>query len=177
MLKKLKKLFYFIVAKTFNSLIIRKEMCHWSKGVELKEKVNYLEKWLNENNLQNSGAHETLKPIIEVSELLQARKSNSDIKSLCEICNNLTIPQIQRILYMYTPIEVYEEKLSQTFIDQVMNSLKSTRSNETSSSQQILTFDPQKQFPVYVPYSPSSICLESIEIPVSFKLENILKKI
>lgn len=155
-------------------------MCHWSKGIELKTNISILKKWLNENKLHDSGSHETLEPLIQASQLLQARKSNSDIESVCDICTYLSISQIQRILYMYTPIEVYEEKLSPTFIDQVVNTLKAMRVvNETNTikSQQMLTLDEQKQFPIYIPFDPSSIRLETLEIPEAFNLKSLLIKI
>jgi myosin-5 len=158
-------------------LILRKEMCHWSKGIELRYNISYLEQWIRDSKLQDSGASETLEPVIQASQLLQARKSDSDIKSICDMCPKLTIAQIQRILFMYTPIEAYEEKLTRQFIDKVTNNLKEIRANETNASQQILILDTQKQYPVCIPFNPSNIGLETIELPEPLNVGGLLKKI
>ena len=171
-----KQLFYFIGANTFNNLILRKEMCHWSKGIELRYNISHLEQWIRDSKLQESGASETLEPIIQASQLLQARKSDSDIKSICDMCSKLTIAQIQRILFLYTPLEAYEEKLTRSFIDKVTDTLKELRKFEINSVQQVLILDTQKQFSIYIPFNPSNIALETIEIPDQLGL-GFLKKI
>ena len=78
---------------------------------------------------------------------------------------------------MYTPIEAYEEKLTRQFIDKVTNNLKELRANETNSAQQILILDTQKQFPVCIPFNPSNIGLETVELPEQLNLNGLLKKI
>lgn len=125
-----KQLFYFIGANTFNNLILRKEMCNWSKGINIRYNISQLEQWLRDSRLQDSGALETLETVIQASQLLQARKSESDIKSICEMCSKLTIAQVQRILFMYTPLESYEEKLNRTFINKVVETLRELRKFE-----------------------------------------------
>jgi myosin-5 len=171
-----KQLFYFIGASTFNNLMLRKELCHWSKGIELRYNISHLEQWLRDSKLVESGAVETLEPVIQASQLLQARKTDSDIKSICDMCPKLTIAQIQRILFLYTPLETYEEKLTRQFIDKVTNTLKELRKFETQQSQQVLILDTQKQFPVCIPFNPSNIGLETIELPDQLSL-GFLKKI
>ena len=136
-----------------------------------------MEQWIRDSKLQDSGASETLEPVIQASQLLQARQSDSDIKSICDMCPKLTIAQIQRILFMYTPIEAYEEKLTRQFIDKVTNNLKEIRANETNASQQILILDTQKQYPVCIPFNPSNIGLETIELPEPLNVGGLLKKI
>jgi myosin-5 len=172
-----KQIFYFIGANTFNNLILRKEMCHWSKGIELRYNISFLEQWIRDSKLQESGASETLEPVIQASQLLQARKSDSDIKSICDMCPKLTIAQIQRILFMYTPVEAYEEKLTRQFIDKVTNNLKELRATEDNSAQQILILDTQKQYPICIPFNPSNIGLETIELPEQLNMNGLLKKI
>lgn len=151
-------------------------MCHWSKGIELRYNTSHLEQWIRDSKLQESGAIETLEPVIQASQLLQARKTESDIKSICDMCPKLTIAQIQRILFLYTPIETYEEKLNRSFIDKVTNTLKELRKFESSNVQQNLIIDTQKQFPVCIPFNPSNIGLETIEVPEPLGL-TFLKKI
>jgi myosin-5 len=171
-----KQLFFFIGATTFNNLLLRKEMCNWSKGIELRFNISLLEQFIRDSRLQDSGACETLDPIIQTCQLLQSRKTDADIKSICEMCSKLTIAQIQRILFLYTPLESYEDKLTRTFIDKVTSHLKELRKMESNAEQQVLIIDTKKQFPISIPFNPSSIGLESIEIPDQLDL-GFLKKI
>jgi myosin-5 len=69
-------------------------MCHWSKGIEIRFNLSHLEQWIRDSKLQESGALQTLEPIIQASQLLQARKSEGDIKSICDMCSKLTIAQV-----------------------------------------------------------------------------------
>jgi myosin-5 len=156
--------------------MLRKELCHWSKGIELRFNISQLEQWLRDSRLQDSGAAETLEPVIQASQLLQARKTDSDIKSICDMCPKLTIAQIQRILFLYTPMETYEEKLTRQFIDKVTDNLKELRKFEQNSVQQVLILDTQKPFSVCIPFNPSNIGLETIELPEQLNL-GFLKKI
>ena len=171
-----RQLFYFIASNTFNNLILRKELCCWSKGLELKYHISSLEQWIRDSRLQESGALETLEPIVQASHLLQARKTDSDIKSICEMCSKLTIAQIQRILFSYTPVDIYEEKLTRPFIDKVTTHLKELRHAELSEAQLTLTLDTQRQPVVSIPFNPSSIGLETIELPEQLGI-SFLKKL
>lgn len=150
-------------------------MCNWAKGINIRYNISQLEQWLRDSKLQDSGAADTLETVIQASQLLQARKSESDIKSICEMCSKLTIAQVQRILFMYTPLESYEEKLNRTFINKVVEELRNLRKYELNETQQVLTLDTKKPFSVYIPFNPSSIRLESIEIPDQLDLD-FLKK-
>ena len=172
-----KQLFFYIGSNTFNNLILRKEMCHWSKGIEIRFNVSHLEQWIRDSKLQDSGALPTLEPIIQASQLLQARKTENDIKSICDMCSVLTIAQIQRILMLYTPIDEYEEKLSRSFIDKVVKELREIRQFEMESTQTTVVVDTQLTFPICIPFNPSNIGLETIVIPEQLNLSGILKKL
>jgi myosin-5 len=171
-----KQLYFFIGATTFNNLLLRKDMCNWSKGMELRFNTSLLEQFVRDSRLQDSGAVEALGPIIQTCQLLQSRKTDADIKSICEMCSKLTMAQIQRILFLYTPLDSYEEKLTRTFIDKVTSNLKELRKFESNAEQQVLIIDTKRQFPISIPFNPSSIGLESIEIPEQLDL-CFLKKI
>ena len=58
----------------------------------------------------------------------------------------------------------------------VTDTLKELRKFEPSNVQQNLIIDTQKQFPVCIPFNPSSIGLETIELPEPMGL-GFLKKI
>lgn len=56
--------------------------------------ISHLEQWLRDNKLQECGAAGSLEPIIQASQLLQARKTDSDVDSIVEMCSRLTTSQV-----------------------------------------------------------------------------------
>jgi myosin-5 len=62
---------------------------------------------------------EPLQPIIEASQLLQARKTEEDVEAVCNMCVQLRPQQIVKILNLYTPANDYEERLSPAFLKKV----------------------------------------------------------
>ena len=56
--------------------------------------MSHLEQWLRDNRLQDGGVQQTLEPIIQASQLLQARKTTDDVQSICEMCSRLTTSQV-----------------------------------------------------------------------------------
>ena len=63
--------------------------------------MSHLEQWLRDNNLQDTHAQGALDPIIEASQLLQARKTDADVDCICEMCSQLTPPQVN-ILQLFS---------------------------------------------------------------------------
>lgn len=49
---------------------------------------------MRDSKLQESGAGTALEQIIQASQLLQARKTEADVESVCDMCSKLTIPQV-----------------------------------------------------------------------------------
>ena len=45
---------------------------------------------------QDTGVMDTLQPIIQASQLLQARKTEEDVSRVCDMCDKLTTPQVSR---------------------------------------------------------------------------------
>ena len=72
-----KETFYFISAGSLNTLLLRKDMCHWSKGLQIRYNVAQLEQWARDAKVaktQDSDKEETLEalhPIIQAAVLLQ----------------------------------------------------------------------------------------------------------
>jgi len=60
--------------------------------------LSHLEQWLRDNNLQDTNVQHTLDPIIQASQLLQARKTDADVDCICEMCSQLTPPQVSTLL-------------------------------------------------------------------------------
>lgn len=48
-------------------------------------------------NFQDPKIIEMLAPIIQAAQLLQARKTDEDVASVCEMCHNMTAHQVKSI--------------------------------------------------------------------------------
>ncbi|KAK9952072.1 hypothetical protein ABG768_017931 [Culter alburnus] len=161
----IKQQFYLICCVTLNNLLLRKDMCSWSKGLQIRYNVCQLEEWLLDKDLQGSGARESLEPLIQAAQLLQIKKkSQDDAEAICTMCSALTTQQIVKILRLYTPVNEFEERVSISFIKSVQNLLKDRK----ESSQ--LLMDAKIIFSVTFPFNPSSVALETIQIPSSLNL-------
>uniref|UniRef100_A0A3P8U7W6 Myosin VAb n=1 Tax=Amphiprion percula TaxID=161767 RepID=A0A3P8U7W6_AMPPE len=160
-----KQQFYIICAVTLNHLLLRKEMCSWSKGLQIRYNVWQLEEWLTERELTDCGAKEALEPLIQAAQLLQIKKkTEADARAICTMSTALTTSQILKVLTLYTPVIEFEERVTTGFIETIKNFLKDRGESAT------LMMDTKKIFSVTVPFTPSSVALETIQIPASLKL-------
>ncbi|XP_061873873.1 unconventional myosin-Vb isoform X2 [Colius striatus] len=165
-----KQLFYMINAVTFNNLLLRKDVCSWSTGVQLRFNINQLEEWLRGKNLQQSGAAQTLEPLIQAAQLLQLKKKTSqDAEAICSLCTSLTTQQIVKLLNLYTPVNEFEERVTVAFIRDIQTHLQ----DRNEPPQLLLDF--KHIFPVLFPFNPSSITMDSIHLPASLNLEFLNK--
>ncbi|XP_062613392.1 unconventional myosin-Va-like isoform X4 [Saccostrea cucullata] len=162
-----RQLYYYIGSNALNNLLLRKDMCNWSKGMQIRYNLSHLEQWLRDNKLNESGAQSTLEPITQASQLLQARKSEADVDSICEMCSKLTTAQIVKILNLYTPVDEFEERVPISFIRKIQERLKSTKKEEDNT----LLIDTKYSFPVTFPFNPSSLTLDSIDVPEALHLD------
>ncbi|KAM4744942.1 unconventional myosin-Va isoform 4-T4 [Anableps anableps] len=160
-----KQLFYIIGAVTLNNLLLRKDMCSWSKGMQIRYNVSQLEEWLRDKGLMICGAKETLEPLIQAAQLLQVKKkTDEDAEAICSMCHALTTAQIVKVLNLYTPVNEFEERVSVAFIRTIQ-----TRLRDRCESPQLL-MDTKMIYPVTFPFNPSSLALETIQIPTSLNL-------
>ncbi|KAI4903112.1 hypothetical protein NFI96_015689, partial [Prochilodus magdalenae] len=160
-----KQQFYFICATTLNSLLLRKDMCSWSKGLQIRYNVSQLEEWLMDRGIQGSGVREMLEPLIQATKLLQVnKKSEEDAKAIATMCTALTAAQIVKILNLYTPVNEFEERVSVSCMKSVQVLLK-----DRQESPQLL-MDSKTVFPITFPFNPSPVALENIQIPTSLNL-------
>lgn len=160
-----KQQFYIIGAVTLNNLLLRKDMCSWSKGMQIRYNVSQLEEWLRDKNLMTCGAKETLEPLIQAAQLLQVKKkTDEDAEAICSMCNALSTAQIVKVLNLYTPVNAFEERVSVLFIRTIQ-----TRLRDRKESPQLL-MDTKLIYPVTFPFNPSSLALETIQIPGSLNL-------
>ena len=160
-----RQLYYFVCSNALNNLLLRKDMCNWSKGMQIRYNLSHLEQWLRDNKLQESGALSALEPITQASQLLQARKTEADVDSICEMCSQLTTPQIVKILNLYTPVDEFEERVPISFIRKIQQKLKGRQEADNT-----LLMDTKHSFPVTFPFNPSSIAMETIEVPQQLHL-------
>uniref|UniRef100_T1DK53 MYO5B variant protein n=1 Tax=Crotalus horridus TaxID=35024 RepID=T1DK53_CROHD len=162
----IKQLFYMINAVALNNLLLRKDVCSWSTGMQMRFNISQLEEWLRGKNLQASGAAKTLEPLIQAAQLLQLRKkSPEDGEAICSLCTSLSTQQIVKILNLYTPVNEFEERVTVTFIRNIQAQLQ-----ERNDPPQLL-LDFKFMFPVLFPFNPSSLTMDSIHIPASLNLE------
>lgn len=98
----------------------------------LRYNMSHLEQWGRDRRLET--ASEALQPIIQASQLLQARKTDEDVNSVCEMCNKLSANQIVKILNLYTPVDDYESRVPVSFIKKVQDKLKERGENNEQVS-------------------------------------------
>ncbi|XP_045315452.1 unconventional myosin-Vb isoform X1 [Leopardus geoffroyi] len=161
-----KQLFYMINAVTLNNLLLRKDVCSWSTGMQLRYNISQLEEWLRGRNLHQSGAVQTMEPLIQAAQLLQLKKKTpEDAEAICSLCTSLSTQQIVKILNLYTPLNEFEERVTVAFIRTIQAQLQ-----ERNDPQQLL-LDFKHMFPVLFPFNPSSLTMDSIHIPAYLNLE------
>jgi len=141
-------------------------------------------------------------PLTEAALLMQSRKSDADVDSICEICPSLTGAQILKLIKSYTSDDC-EDAISPTFIDKLSKKL-SEKSEAVSclswislrmqcddvetflsfflpSTQQCengtFTMDENHVRPLSVVFKYLDIKLEDIEIPDVLKLNGLVTKI
>ncbi|XP_059214173.1 unconventional myosin-Vb isoform X2 [Centropristis striata] len=165
-----RQLFHCINAITLNNLLLRKDVCSWSTGMQLRYNTSQLEEWLRGNNLYQSRAAATLEPVIQAAQLLQVKKKTTqDAEAICSLCTALTTQQIVKILNLYTPLNEFEERVTVSFIRNIQN-----RPLQRNDPPQLL-MDTKYTFPVLFPYTPSALSLETLHIPASLGLDFLVR--
>ncbi|KAK5870082.1 hypothetical protein PBY51_024743 [Eleginops maclovinus] len=162
------QLTYLISASALNTLLLRKDMCCWSRGMQIRYNVSLLEEWLRSKGLQAGGAVATLEPLIQAVQLLQAgKKSEADAKALVQTCTALSSQQIVKILTLYTPNSDLDERVTLNFIRTVQGLLKGSSDGQPPQ----LLMDVRRVFPVTFPFSPHpALHAEQLVIPDSLKI-------
>ncbi|CAB1352918.1 unnamed protein product [Coregonus sp. 'balchen'] len=161
-----RQLFYSINAITLNNLLLRKDVCSWSTGMQLRYNISQMEEWLRGKNLHQSGAVVNIEPVIQAAQLLQVKKKTSqDAEAICSLCTVLTMQQIVKILNLYTPLNEFEERVTVSFIRNIQNRLQ-----ERNDVPRLLV-DTKHTFPVLFPYTPSALSLETLHIPANLSLD------
>ncbi|CAG9573728.1 unnamed protein product [Danaus chrysippus] len=177
-----KQLFYFICAYSLNQLLLRKDLCCWAKGLQIRFNISHLENWIKEH-LAEYGQKSmedilsVLKPITQAVQLLQARKSMADVVSTVDMCADLSAMQVCKILNMYTPAEEYEVKVTREFIHEIQKLMQERAGPNANKEPQSLLMDTKMIYAVQFHFNPSSIRLEDVEVPEVLELDGLLTKI
>ncbi|XP_078276446.1 unconventional myosin-Vb isoform X2 [Rhinoraja longicauda] len=165
-----RQLFYVINAVTLNNLLLRKDVCSWSTGMQIRYNISQLEEWLRGKNLQQSGAVKTMEPLIQAAQLLQVKKKTTDdAAAICSMCKTLSTQQIVKILNLYTPVNEFEERVTVSFI----RSIQSCLQDRNESPQLLMDF--KHTFPVMFPFNPSALNLDTIHIPANLNLTFLIR--
>ncbi|XP_069551046.1 unconventional myosin-Va [Brachyistius frenatus] len=162
------QLTYLICASALNSLLLRKDMCCWNRGMQIRYNLSLLEEWLRSRGLQAGGTGATLEPLIQAVQLLQVgKKTEVDAQAIAQTCTALSSQQIVKILTLYTPHSDLDERVTLNFIRTVQGLLKS----QSNSQPPHLLMDVRRVFPVTFPHSPPPILsTEQLVIPDSLKI-------
>ncbi|XP_055077033.1 unconventional myosin-Vb [Periophthalmus magnuspinnatus] len=162
------QLTYLMCASAFNSLLLRKDMCSWSRGMQIRYNVSLLEEWLRSRELSAGGAVATLEPLIQAVQLLQmGKKTEGDAKSMVQTCTALSSQQIVKILTLYTPHSDLDERVTLNFIRTVQGLLK----NRSDSQAPQILMDVRQVFPVTFPCLPSpNLHADQLKIPDNLKI-------
>ncbi|WAR29019.1 MYO5A-like protein [Mya arenaria] len=99
---------------------------------------------------------EILEPIVQTSQLLQARKTDADVDSVCDMCSKLTVPQ---------------ERVPISFIRKIQQKLKERVNTDNS-----LLMDLKFSYSVTFPFTPSKIILETIEVPEQLHINKLVSR-
>lgn len=86
-----------------------------------------MEQWARDQKVHDdrSPVIDALAPIVQASQLLQARKSDEDVQKICDMCDSLKVSQLIKILNLYTPADEFEERVSPSFVRKIQNKLQS----------------------------------------------------
>lgn len=169
---------YWICALALNHLMFRKELCNFEKAIQIKHNVTEVQSWLSANGL--SAHRETLEPLVQASHLLQSKKDESNLDTLCgEMTSKLKPKQVMAILQHYAPTDGFEERrLSPDFLIKVSERLNArTRANGgTDADINTLIMMGTYLTPFNSePFVYSDFNLETLSLPTCLHLQAICK--
>eukprot|EP01135_Chromosphaera_perkinsii_P002023 Nk52_evm70s215 gene=Nk52_evmTU70s215 len=151
------QIIYFIGTTMLNNLMLRKDLCHWSKGIQIRYNLTLLADWVRDSNIKNIKLR--LESITEAAQLLQMDKTrNEDVELICETCKSLNALQIQKLLVMYTPGD-YEEKVPASVI-RAVGAMGADNADPST-----LMMETSKVFALKIPFSPTELRLNTISMP------------
>ena len=169
------QIFYFITSTTLNTQLVRKELCNWSKAMQIRYNTSQLEDWLRKEKLETNSITERLEPLVQVSQLLQVNKeSETDADEIVQLCTKLSAAQVCKLLALVTPVYDHEKRVSVQFTKMVQEKM-SGGNNMNSGS---LLLETNFMFGVNFAYVPSPLLLSDMAVdPVKLGLSNLAQLI
>ncbi|XP_075169246.1 dilute class unconventional myosin isoform X2 [Haematobia irritans] len=165
------QIMYFICAVAMNCLMLRGDVCMWETGMVIRYNLGHIEEWVRDKKMSND-VLTPLAPLNQVSQLLQSRKSENDVQSICDLSTNLNTAQVLKIMKSYK-LDDYESEITNKFIEKLtekLNERPMIKNNEFTMDQKLI-------YPFKVVFKYSDIKLEEIEIPKHLGLDDLLEKI
>ncbi|NWR88222.1 MYO5B protein, partial [Furnarius figulus] len=151
-----------VSSTTLNDLLLRKDMCSSSCGIQLRYKISQVQQWLRAEGLQQSGALEELEPLVQAAQLLQVKKvTEEDVQAICSLCTVLTPQQAVKILQAYPLAVGLEEHVSSRFISIVERQLQ----DQYGEGPGQLLVNTSHLFPVHLPFTASPLHLDELHVP------------
>lgn len=134
------QVFYYMSAVALNNLMLRSDLCTWRTGMKIRYNTGLLKSWAAEVGLP-VGVSAKLDVLLEVSGLLQLRKSDSDtdVKSIADMCQLLTSTQILKIIKLYRSDDA-EPPITAQFIEMLTIELASRAANDEVSNLNRITW-------------------------------------
>ncbi|KAF8384625.1 hum-2 [Pristionchus pacificus] len=159
-----------ICALALNHLMFRKELCNFEKAIQIKHNVTEVQSWLHSKGLGEHRAE--LEPLVQASHLLQSKKDEANIDTLCgEMTSKLKPRQVVAILQHYAPSDGFEERcLDADFLVKVQKKLNER--NEPDPDSLIMMGTYLKPFDSRA-FVYSEFQLESLALPSCLHLNQV----
>ncbi|XP_062553592.1 unconventional myosin-Va isoform X2 [Armigeres subalbatus] len=170
-----KQLMYYICAVAVNNLMLRGDLCMWKTGMKIRYNVGCLEGWV-EKTYMDREVIKPLDPLIQISRILQARKSEEDVSTLLELSTCLTTAQILKIIKSYTADDC-EQEIKPVFIEKLAKQLNESQERSSQNETDTYMMDEEIVSPLVVVYKYSEVNLKEIDIPQELNLEGLVTKI
>ncbi|KAM4706763.1 unconventional myosin-Vb-like [Discoglossus pictus] len=164
----LRHIMHVLSGVTLNHLLLHKDVCCWSRGVQIRYNICQVEEWLRGRGLHTAWMMKPLEPLVQASQLLQVKKqTEDDAQAVCSMCTELSSAQVVKILGLYTPLNDFEERVPPSFIRSVQGRLKGRTGSQTTSQ---FLVDVNAFLPARFPYTRSGVCLNKLCLPDNVNL-------
>ncbi|PAA94749.1 hypothetical protein BOX15_Mlig017227g1 [Macrostomum lignano] len=151
----------------FNQLMLRRELCHWSRGMQLRYCLSQLESALRE--LDVSAALTALEPLVQACQLLQANKQTAEDAVTIATTTNLLAPgQVKKLLEMYNSHDDFDQKVSADFIARVEARIRELHQQRQQQQRdpKALFIDVKQMQPIRLAFQRDATQLKSVPIPL-----------
>lgn len=168
------QLAYFISATCLNNLLLRKDLCNWSKGLQIQFNISNLEGWLRDHKMEMAKIQ--LVAIGQATKLLQMPKHTmDDIDPVMTTCTDLNYMQIQKILTMYTP-DAVEERVPVLVIREIEKIGRRRDAMQNRGQKPSIMLDLTAIIQPTIVYSNPTQKLAQVQVPGGMNLEFLEKQ-